>query len=696
MSKRNFPLVSGARKRVSDFATDTSGSIKVLAMTSMVPLAMMGGLAIDSSEMYRARVNFQAAVDAAAITAARSLSRGATLAEARDAGEAIFQQNIANLKPSVGEIDFEMDEGSCANEGVVANATLRHKVWFDSLSANISGTLTLDGKAGVYTRKGDPGHTNLVGSTTVQCGNDTVEIALVLDNSGSMRHNGKLSTLKAASQNLVNSLHNQMGNSPRPNPVQFSLVPFAATVNIGANNRNKSWMDKTGISPSHWSGTDPNDWQDDMFNFDDNSDVVKVGNAYRTQSGQAISRLTLYDNLSNDSWKGCVEARPYPYHTTDDEPTTSNPATLIVPSFAPDTPDDWSGQRERVQVTSSPVPYCVKFKTWTRNRDCRDWSDGARGKRHPVTREVARYYSYDYQYKGKWRYGNVTTTSVEDGRVIDEHLYQNNYLVDDHNHLGPLDPRDPSTTGQVLDQYKRQSWTTKYFRNSSGTRPTVRDVNRNRNGKPSVIGYEGGPNYSCTTQPLTELTPNRTNVLNDLNSMQAIGLTNIHQGAVWGWRTLSNGEPFTQGRPSSSPDNKKIMILMTDGNHTYYRINRFYGNTYSNQNLSYYGAYGHSRTGRIFEGYTDIANPQHTDSSFTKAMDSHLKKTCDNMKKDNIQIYSIAFDVPNGSSVKTMLEYCASNGSAGTKLYYDARDNAALVQAFDNIAEKISELAVSK
>ena len=60
-----------------------------------------------------------------------------------------------------------------------------------------------------------------------------------------------------------------------------------------------------------------------------------------------------------------------------------------------------------------------------------------------------------------------------------------------------------------------------------------------------------------------------------------------------------------------------------------------------------------------------------------------------------MQIYSIAFDVPNGSSVKEMMEYCASPKPGGKK-YYDASNNAELLAVFEAIAEDIAELAITK
>ena len=77
-------------------------------------------------------------------------------------------------------------------------------------------------------------------------------------------------------------------------------------------------------------------------------------------------------------------------------------------------------------------------------------------------------------------------------------------------------------------------------------------------------------------------------------------------------------------------------------------------------------------------------------------MDEHLVETCENVKAAGVLIYSIAFDVPNGSSVKAMLETCASSHNNGEKQYYDAQNNRELVATFEEIAEKLNEIRLTK
>jgi len=667
--------LNGAQTRPSRFSKfksflcNSGGNVVITTALIMTPLLVTIGAAVDVAEMYRARVNFQNATDAAALAAAKTLSKGGTPAEAQEAGEKMFAANLGNLTKSTGSITIDTNGGDCTTEGVTATAKLRHPMFFDGVRK-------------AFQDESDPNHANLNAATTVKCGNDSVEIALVLDNSGSMGSNGKINTLKEAATNMVNTLHDTMSASLRPKPVQFSLVPFAATVNVGAQNKNASWMDRYGKSSIHHENLK---WEDDP-----NARAVSGG--FKDSAGRWLTRQTLYDNL-RISWSGCVEMRPHPYSTTDEAPSSTRPDTLFVPTFAPDTPDEWDYQYEknRVTVTTSTQYYCTK---WKRNKTCKRWNDGHRKSVH-WSGATANYYSAEYGGRGRWQGGSSTSTQqYVDGDRIYEEDYDNNYIQDSHNwpYATAADGphyRDAQFTGTGTDQHKRQFWTWKYFNN-----PNVYDVNRNRSSLPS----EGGPNASCTTRAITDLTDSRSQVLTAINDMRASGFTNVLQGFGWGWRTLSPGAPFTRGRAYSEEDNKKIMIIMTDGNHVY--PNWSDGR---NLNKSGYGAFGYGVNGhtdpkrnRIFEGFDEISNPSHNSGTWQKAMDEHLKETCDNAKAAGIQVYSIAFDVDNGSSVKTMLEHCASPAGGGLKLYYDANDKQALLDAFENIAEKIAELAISK
>ncbi len=67
-------------------------------------------------------------------------------------------------------------------------------------------------------------------------------IGLVLDNSGSMQNppvggtTPKITTLKDASQKSSSRLLSTYPQANSTDPVRISVVPFAASVNVGANN----------------------------------------------------------------------------------------------------------------------------------------------------------------------------------------------------------------------------------------------------------------------------------------------------------------------------------------------------------------------------------------------------------------------------------------------------------------------------
>ncbi|MEZ5791109.1 MAG: hypothetical protein R3D34_10085 [Nitratireductor sp.] len=137
------------------------------------------------------------------------------------------------------------------------------------------------------------------------------------------------------------------------------------------------------------------------------------------------------------------------------------------------------------------------------------------------------WYSYGYNYTYDWkRSDNVTFESDSDNRQA--------------------------------NQNSRQNWIFRYQNNDLW----------------GGVTYSGqGPNYGCTTNPFTELTKTQSTIESAVNAMQPNGNTNIQEGVAWGWRTLSPGEPFTEGREYNDEENRKYMIVLTDGNNTYNTVN---------------------------------------------------------------------------------------------------------------------------
>lgn len=141
-----------------------------------------------------------------------------------------------------------------------------------------------------------------------------IEVALVLDTTGSMRGT-KLVKLKEAANALVDALDEA---SSDPEDLKIGLVPFSQTVKVGSAYKNASWLDAEGRSDSAKS----------LF------------------LGREVNRFDLFEAMG-ETWGGCVETRAMPYEPTMTAATPGNPNSLYVPYFAPDEPGDKGEGRSR-------------------------------------------------------------------------------------------------------------------------------------------------------------------------------------------------------------------------------------------------------------------------------------------------------------------------------------------------------------
>jgi hypothetical protein len=119
--------------------------------------------------------------------------------------------------------------------------------------------------------------------------------------------------------------------------------------------------------------------------------------------------------------------------------------------------------------------------------------------------------------------------------------YPNNYLDDNPSSCSGTAPTDDQTLLTRACKYKS---------------PVIASTSTN------------GPNGMCLSQPLLRLTPSKSTLISKINGLTANGDTNLHEGMMWGWRSLSPNAPLSEGKPyntSSTPTNQKVLVLMTDG-----------------------------------------------------------------------------------------------------------------------------------
>jgi Flp pilus assembly protein TadG len=169
--------------------------------------------------------------------------------------------------------------------------------------------------------------------------------------------------------------------------------------------------------------------------------------------------------------------------------------------------------------------------------------------------------------------------------------------------------------------------------------------------------YPGILDASCASE-LTPLTANLKLLEDQLDKMVTIDETYIAPGVLWGWNVLAAGEPFTGAMTKDelkAANGHKIMVLMTDGDNT-----------------------------------LSASYPEHGGNDNLKA-DIKTATLCDNVKKDGIRMYTVAFKVDKKSSLD-LLQNCATDST----MAFDADNDDALIASFDEIAASLASLRLAK
>lgn len=305
-----------AKRFLKRFKLSRNGGVAMIFGLSFIPLSMLTLTAIDFHRASTVRNALQDALDAASLAAARSDST-----------------NAATIQ-SIGYNTLVANMTSFPDASVTAATFV--------LEAD--GTVTGDASAQVsplVSHMFIGGPIEVGADSEVVRANDKLEIALVLDNTGSMSGT-KISTLRTAAANLVDDLTEAASKNPDPDAIKLALVPFSMTVRVGSGYSNASWLDRNGLASQH----------DDLFD---------------TAGTLRFSMLT----AMNLSWAGCVESRVSPYDVQETAPSAANPNTLFQPFFAPDEPDvtSISGWSSSYVVDNNYLPDGIS----TKSADYKKW-----------------------------------------------------------------------------------------------------------------------------------------------------------------------------------------------------------------------------------------------------------------------------------------------------------------------------------
>ncbi|RZJ17597.1 MAG: VWA domain-containing protein [Brevundimonas sp.] len=285
------------------FLRARQGNVAMLFALSMPAVMMVGLGGVDVNRIYTVRAHLQDALDAATLAAARSNFTD---------NENITKVGLAALKANlqqVPQIEFDNEATFVLNnQGVVVGSA---KVKVKTLVANIvlpPYGQVMDDKIPVAS------------TSEVFRSNNRIEVALVLDNTGSME-GAKLTNTKKAAKDLITRLAAADARSVEEDAVRIALVPFSETVRI---------------SPGLSANDGASDSRRPAWLSNANDHTGATGSTGLFDSGEG--RFTLLQRMGI-GWKGCVESRAYPHSVRDTTPSSANQATMFVPQFAPDDPD---------------------------------------------------------------------------------------------------------------------------------------------------------------------------------------------------------------------------------------------------------------------------------------------------------------------------------------------------------------------
>lgn len=507
-------IVQSTLNRLKSFAIDQQGAVAIIFGLAVIPVIGLTGASLDYSRASNVQSQLQGALDASVLSAAHQ--RGMSDGEV----EAFMRAQIeAHMSGALGAGSLVLNISRDNEEELLAaNATMQ-------IDTTLLGVMGIN-------------YITVGADSAVSADYRALEVALVLDNTGSMRSSGRIASLREAALNFVEVV-TEDGESDN---VLISLVPYTAQVNIGNGSNMEQYLDRDGLSQHHAQliegevvarynsgGSCPTASASDILSDEDPTtdfasarpnrhqvpgfsvisfidaysdalqELVGVSQAHAStmsaydyvidgcfiRNPDQISHWQLYEQLEDVDWKGCVEARPEPYDVTDASPDPNNPDTLWVPSFWID--DD--GNRASNNWLSSSAPSGYRYH-----------------------QNGASYSVYKYTEASNYYTDEIPNSTIGPAHNCGDPIVA---LTDDFNLL----------------------------------EDRIEDM---------TYWYGGG--------------------------------TVTAQGVVWGWRTLSPAFPFAEGAPYGEVT--KVMVVMTDGRNELVSTN-------DDATRSHYSAYGHLRRGRF-------------------------------------------------------------------------------------------------
>lgn len=728
--KQNLSVTERFNKLVSQFKSDSQGNIAIMFAFMLAMLMLFSGGAVDYTRYNTIRADITESLDAAALAMARYNEVGGPELDG-------LEEYSAERNQVLKEFGQKLFDENFSHHGAVENLDVEFNITPADIRARATGglrTLLLH----IGRRLIDPNSTsgstyNIdmdVNVTIAQAGRGRIELALVLDVTGSMGNNApgssqsKLDDLKDAVDEMMQVMY---GSDTTSDNLKVGVVPFAASVNVGgASSWEDAWGDQNAQATYHGSR---------FFHVTENGEV---------DMDTKVNHYALYDSISDTDWEGCVEARPYPLDELDTEPGASvNSSTIsnynvapfgssartqtafsrapgltlstselqsagnsrYVPTFWPDEPDCNANFRGRcphfggdsywnrsTSINIGGSPTTINFaRYWFTDPSYDNWNEGHYSNRHFIDDErytgrdagepTARYAHIVRQYRNLGE--NNLSANEEEWKEFLDNLEANHYFDDDINSEHAAFPDDfarhqnDSSTANY-EEYALRNAYVGWWNPSNDTYDYKYDLG----------GSSGfGPERSCP-EAVLPMTNDRRAIEDYMDLLEPNGFTNTAIGAMWGWRLLSPAAPFTEGVLYNDSDWAKAVVIMTDGSND---AGSFRDTPWGSE-LTAFGFATEERMGNGVD-YPSYYNNSWNNDEMADHMNEKMLRICARMKEKGILVYTIVFGL-NDSDTEELFQACATDTIA--PYYFKAPSGDELEEAFGNIAADLVRLHVSQ
>lgn len=613
----------GGLNRLPGILRDKRGAFAMQFALMVIPLVLCVGLAIDGGRVFLARFNLMSALDAAA------LAMGSTTDNTVDLNAMAELYVAQNFRmPDTGPVALTSDPSTIVptTETITLRGTVAVSTYFMPL-AGISSV-------------------NVSAESVVKRGGADVEVAIVLDTTGSMAGT-RIEDLKDAAQELVGIVVN---DTQTPYYSKVAIAPYANSVYLGGKADTVR-----GAVPAAKNITSAAKVISGGATI---TGVTKENKAEITAPGHGFSN---YDVVYIYGVNGMTQINGGPYEVRN---KTSNKFELKYTGSSGSgwvNSNGWSNYTSGGKVTDCSSGCDVQITSAGHGFSNNDWiwitnATGSLG--------------INNSSNTAWQIANVTANTFT--------LKNSDGLSGTYTGNGKA---WCTTNGCQYYRFQNASSSWRVYEISQCVTERIgSEQYTDASYATKGVGYHypgSGSNLGCyTNNDVVPLTANKTFLNSEIENLTTNGSTAGHIGLAWGYYLLSdnwNGlwdNASQHAGPMDAKDLVKAVVMMTDG-----EFNTGYCNGVLADDAS-------------FSSNSSQINCNANNGDFY----DQAEALCDSIKADDIHLYTVGFGISAGSTEDTFLSGCASSNEN----YYLASDGAELTAAFKSIAKSISLLRLAQ